>query len=213
MKVFQNLTIDGWTANVSKFLDGFPDASTGWIRNEEKGGRLPDYVAIDVPKRPELCDATVYLHISQDNAACSLTNIIPKGNDLSPEEYNKIVRVFYEECVSERAKQFGVDVDLSASEIHLEDSLTEPTMALLRSFSRLANKSNAASHPNDRERWLKYLAVSLVEGERADRELLEDWLIEDGWPDEIARELGHEYEFADELIGTIRAEKESVGAA
>lgn len=213
MKVYQNLEISGSPDQIAAFLDGFPDAGTGWARDEEKSRRLPGYIAVKVPVRPELPDATLYLYWPDGAIAAVVANIVPVTDDLGPEVYNRIVRSFYSECVQERAAQFGLSVELSADEERIEDYLTNRSLDLLILFSESATKSNAASHPKDREHWMAFLAASLPEGEEVKRPLLEDWLESHGWPVEVARQLGEEYQFALEFVNYMSSPQDTVRAA
>lgn len=212
MKVFQELSIEGPNSEIAAFLDDFPDPATGWKRDDQKSRQLPGYVAISVPQRQELPEATVYLYFPEDSVACILANIIPSSGDLNPETYNRVLQAFHTECVRDRAKRHELQVNISPAEIKLEDSISPPSMSLLRQFSDSANKANAASHPRDRERWLTFLAASLSDGEIIDRGLLEDWLLQNGWPEEIATELGNEYVFASELMPYVQPDRDSVSA-
>src|SRR5579872_1812780 len=98
MKIYQDLNIEGAPDKIAAFLDGFPDPGSGWTRNEEKSSRLPSYVAIDIPKRPDLSMGTVYLHWPDGSIVCQLANIIPVDEDLGTEAYNRIVNAFYTDC-------------------------------------------------------------------------------------------------------------------
>jgi hypothetical protein len=70
----------------------------------------------------------------------------------------------------------------------------------LEKFSGLANKSMGSSHQLDRDRWCDFLIKLYRNGVKLDRELLKEWLIQEGWSSDMASNLACEFDFARDLL-------------
>ncbi|HEY9294904.1 MAG TPA: hypothetical protein VIQ31_00775 [Phormidium sp.] len=60
---------------------------------------------------------------------------------------------------------------------------------LLRTFSDAANKSAAASHPADRERWYAFIVAAHKEKPSLEPHSLYQLLIKQGWSEKVASQL------------------------
>ncbi|CAI2467647.1 hypothetical protein [Serratia plymuthica] len=140
----------------------------------------------------------------QDGNSYRVANIVPKNvGDLGIKKYNLILRDFYEKVIYPLVKEEGFNVTISSKTQSLDDWLDESTANSLSLFLRMANKYTGASHPLDEQRWYEFLINAHKSSASLDAEQLSRWLIEvDSWPDEIARELAINYEFARGLLKT-----------
>ncbi|AWO80204.1 hypothetical protein C1N78_17290 [Serratia marcescens] len=140
----------------------------------------------------------------QDGNGYRVANIVPKNvGDLGIKKYNSILRDFYEKIIYPLVKEEGFNVTISSNTQSLDDWLDEPTANSLNLFSRMANKYTGASHPLDEQRWYDFLINAHKSSASLEAGQLSRWLIEvDSWPDEIARELAINYEFARGLLKT-----------
>ncbi|HHQ6722386.1 TPA: hypothetical protein ACSTNG_002148 [Serratia fonticola] len=140
----------------------------------------------------------------QDGNGYRVANIVPKNvGELGIKKYNLILRDFYEKIIKPLEKEEGFNVVISSNTQSLDDWLDESTAKSLNIFSRMANKYTGASHPLDQERWYSFLINAHKSSASLDAGQLSRWLIEvDNWPDEIARELAINYEFARGLLKT-----------
>ena len=221
MQVYQNLKIEGQDSGINAFLSELDTNSCGWESNTEilkQGGLGADYKAFDVPAAllsHSSRSARLFLHINPSRTACSLANIVPNGGQLTPDEYNKIVRAFCNECIRSNAAAKGLNVQLSQSEVSLADTLSSQNMDLLEIFTRGANPETGSTHPMDRRRWLTFISASALDNQILDAELLRGFLKEKGFSGDIASELTTEYQFGIDLIrqvNTIRHEQDSIHA-
>ncbi|MBD1864238.1 MULTISPECIES: hypothetical protein [Trichocoleus] len=79
--------------------------------------------------------------------------------------------------------------------------MTSTTFTLLLTFSLAANKSAAASHPLDRQRWHRFVTAAHKENADLDSLILQNWLIKDeNWPEGLALKLSNEYELSRDLL-------------
>lgn len=137
-----------------------------------------------------------------------VTNIVPqKVGQLARSEYNAILDLFVDHAVRPVAERLGLAVEVTPDQLEITHWLTEDAANLLSRFSHLANKSSGSSHPLDSERWVAFLIQSHLDRvaypyrPRLDTTTLERWLIEEeDWPEETARDLVLEFEFAQDLL-------------
>jgi hypothetical protein len=136
-----------------------------------------------------------------------VSNIVPKAkSELSRREYNEILGYFYERALAPVARQVGVDVELTDADVSLATWLSERSVALLESFSALANRSTGTSHPLDHRRWLAFVIQTHVDDSPLDASTLGRWLREEeGWSDDRSIDLSIAYEEARALLGAYDA--------
>lgn len=134
----------------------------------------------------------------QEPDGYKVSNIVPRNvGDLGIEMYNMILRDFVTQVAEPASRSGGFVIELSSPNQTLEDWLDAESATALRGFSRLANKSTGASHPQDRERWYAFLIGAHRASKRPDSEQLARWLVEvEAWSEERAQELANDYEFA-----------------
>ncbi|MCW3099454.1 MAG: hypothetical protein JWL77_5072 [Chthonomonadaceae bacterium] len=215
MRLFQDLIISGHPDDLEKFRTELLHSSNGWEtfeRNDEWTQEAPSsaqvrpFIAINVPKLSRLRSATLFLLLKDEGQSAFVGNIVPDSDSLSPEEYNAILKSFFEECIQPHKDHLHLQCLFSSEFVFIEDTLSPENLALLRNFEIMANKSTGASHPNDYSRWINFIVASVRDKERLDTELLRIWLMDQGFPPYIASDLVQQYKFGFDLIEKMATE-------
>jgi len=134
----------------------------------------------------------------QEHDDYRVANIVPRNiGELGITKYNEILRDFVNRIAQPAAQSGSFEIELTSPNQTLEDWLDAEPATMLRRFSRLANKSTGASHPNDKERWYAFLIATHSAAKRLDSDQLARWFVEvESWPEDKAHELAIDYEFA-----------------
>ncbi len=141
----------------------------------------------------------VVLVMTTHHFGASVCNIVPNGRELSCDQYNSILTEFYLRFLHPAASQKGLTTELSSDELGIEEGLGAKAARLLKAFSDTANKS--AMQPSDRYRWFAFLMSLHNRPARAHySDLLESWLLKDGWSVDKVIKFGCEWEFARDLL-------------
>lgn len=209
MKIFQNLRIALNGYDIDALIERFAvRCDAHWKRAPEQERRLnileEKLFCFEHNPGDGLPGATLSL-FEESPGSWYVANIVPaQYGRLTVEEYNGLLTSFYATIAAPSAAGLPVALTLSPGEVFLEDVLGAESLRLLQRFSVAANKSDCGGHPADRRRWLEFL-VSVRRKVRADwsASLLQHWLIENGWPEECARQLESEYRFAEELFDAV----------
>ena len=154
---------------------------------------------------PELycfhCDATpkreaadLWLSLGNGNEL-RVSNIIPSDvPELSYTQYNAILGEFAELFALPAAKASGLEVDISKDDLTIRDVFPPDVVRALTSFSENANRSSRATHPRDKARWERFVIRAHQAHAPLASEILDTWLIDEGWPSDVAHDLSMEYE-------------------
>jgi len=136
------------------------------------------------------------LSLVQDrDGSIYVSNIVPKDKQhLSWNEYNYILEEFHDRFVKPVAEELHLKVVFTADEQTIEDWVSKESAEKLRYFSRAANKSTGSSHPLDEQRWFDFIVSVAQKNDHLDAPRLRQWLIENGWTEDIAHELSSDYE-------------------
>lgn len=210
MKVYGELTVTGDAKVLDQFICTLSqNLRNGWSRNRGREqevsaaalGPMHCFACSETASRPasELWMAT------HSKGHLYVSNIIARQlSSLPYDQYNAILRDFFNNCVLPAAEAAGATARLSRFEARLEDYMSSQTADRLRSFSARANRS--ILHPLDRERWNEFLAAAYREGVQISADLLQRWLIEEEkWPEDQAISLAVEYEHARDLLRVYEA--------
>jgi hypothetical protein len=81
----------------------------------------------------------------------------------------------------------------------VQSILTQETFQKLRAFAAGANKQ-APSHPYDEDRWREFVIGAHREDAQLAAQELRDWLIDQGFPEDITSDLVIAYERGRELL-------------
>lgn len=143
------------------------------------------------------------LFTKEINGSLMVTNIVPLNkSELSPSEYNTILAKFVREGVEGK-----FNYTLSSEDVHLSDIITSDSALKFRQFSENANKSTGRAHPLDEIRWLDFLFSVVSRTEYISSEELQQFLIEDGWDEQISYELALDFEYGIKIMQYIRAQR------
>jgi len=129
-----------------------------------------------------------------------VSNIVPEGDDLTMDTYNEVLVEFFERFVSPAVAELGLMATLTEPIIDLQRELDALTHDALTMFSAAANKATGSGHPSDRGRWFDFLVLLHRSGYDLTPDVLQDWLMADGWSEEVAHRLILEFEFAQGLL-------------
>lgn len=203
LEIFQDLHLRARSAPASIREHVLAEVKAPWRHVPDREEEIKDYgtESMDVvalvreasPEAPAAC-----LVLWQEANGYRVSNIVPiEVGELSIAKYNAILQDFVARIAKPAGSAGNFDVDLSRALQTLDDWLVGPAATALRRFSHLANKSSAASHPMDEERWYEFLILAHRCGARLDVDRLVRWLSEvEDWPIDVAHRLGNDYEFA-----------------
>lgn len=135
-----------------------------------------------------------------------VTNIVPTAGrtSLTISEYNSILRRFYDEVISGLSCQ-NLRWIMSDGYCTIADFVNCSSAELFVRFAETANKSCAATHPQDRHMWNEFLISYISDTSSKPRELTADLLrrllVEDyGWLSDAAFQLALDFESGVELL-------------
>ncbi len=184
-------------------------AAAGWKRAEHleravAAGLGGEFVCFQFePEQAEcaLPAALVWISYKREEDVAWVTNIVPSPRSrLTEDEYNDLLDRLLEDLVRPIATNLKLAVHRSKRDPSLEDLIDPETAEALRRFSGCANKSTGASHPCDLERWNKFLFLYHRKRDKLDVSLLAEFLMGDGWSEQMAHELTAEFERGVDLL-------------
>jgi hypothetical protein len=133
----------------------------------------------------------------------SIDNIIPTLSDnLTFDEYNKILDIFYKDCVINSLSGKSIEVKISNGIYDIESLTGENTFKALDNWEKLCRLSTGNSHPNDYERWIYFVLMAFKEKSDLTPDLLARWLVEErNWKDDdLVSKLMLDYEYGLSLL-------------
>ena len=166
---------------------------------ERRGSSAPD-VSVFEYTGGEAPGAFVWLF--DEPYGARVTNIVPKSaSSLSHDEYNTIAACFVRDVLTPLTTQTPVRIDLGPTQRSIDDLLPPPAALALRQFSSSANRSTGTAHPQDAEKWDKFVILAHRAQISLAPDILKRLLVEDEHrDDEQAHELALEYESARRLL-------------
>jgi len=128
-----------------------------------------------------------------------LTDAVPAGSagQLDHDTYNRVVTDFHSRFATSIAEGGNVRTSLSQPSAPLADWVGDEAVRALARFSHTANRSGAAGHPKDEERWLDFLHLALPRAKVGFTEALRQALVNNGWPEDTADKLVAQAELVD----------------
>ncbi|MDR5776849.1 MULTISPECIES: hypothetical protein [unclassified Caballeronia] len=150
----------------------------------------------------DIAAATVTL-FPDGASSYKVSNIVPRErSSLSEGEYNAVLLDLVTEVVEKAKQSNGITFELSTGQQGPLDWTTQEAANALLTFSLGANKSSAASHQLDRERWMAFIvAAHRSEHEHFYPSYLARWLTKaEHWPEDVAERLATDYESSLELL-------------
>lgn len=196
----------------SEIYNVFP---SDWIKPQNndflRNYILADYIGNSAPH------AEVSIYYGKESwreGYIKVGNIVPlEKNELSIDEYNNILDIFYSEIVESYCK-LHKDIKVVGPTSEQFDPLnyiTEEALNKLTLFCNAANKSTGSSHPCDEERWFDFICQTVDDEKVFDCDTLFKFLMDEdywgkkekgffgvmghfAWDEQNAEELASEYE-------------------
>lgn len=182
-------------SSILAIFDALPDIIDPWKRDRGaeaslKGAGDPFICYVRQDKQEPL----MAFAVERDGQSASVVNIVPRpGSDaISLAEANRLEDELVEALRPLLPAQ--VSIKQNARSKHLRDLVTPDTFNLLKNHS--ANKSTGNSHPNDRRRWLNFVAQAASEGldDRDEhRILVRQALVGEGFSERVAEQISQDY--------------------
>ncbi len=206
MKITTELTIRGEQSNLERLLARVEAIlRDGWKRNRAAEERLGQHGLRGRWDYSFSCTATagrpaaaLWVHARSQNELFVSTVISLEKQKLTEEESNGLLVEFKREFLDPAAAEVGVETEVVQHLRTLEHDLSPEAVRLLQAFSASANR--ASLHPNDRRRWNAFLVRVHRDESLFDRAMLDEWLQQDGWPEDTRCQLLGEYEAARSLL-------------
>jgi hypothetical protein len=205
MKVYQDLVIHGSRQALDQFVADLELRLTnGWARyhareREVRKAALGSMYCFSCAASGSRPTSELWIATRSDGSLYVSNILAREQSSLTYDQYNAILREFHDCFVSPAAAASGVEVEMGSPDPQIEDYLSPAAAGLLRTFSRLANRS--VVHPLDRKRWNEFLTAAYREGAPLEVLMLQRWLIEEEkWPEDEAIDLAIEYERARDLL-------------
>ena len=178
-----------------------------WVRREDKeeelGGIDERPICFEAQKGGDVSPAALFI-FPKGNETLWVSNIVPtEVNELTYDQYNFALENFYENIVLPAIKETSITVELTSDQISIGSVAGEEVEKAIIRFSNLANKSTGSSHPLDKKRWLEFLVLAHEAKSDLHADMIIRTLVELGWSEEKAVELGIEFEFAEDLLSYI----------
>lgn len=229
MKTYRELFFKGTTAQLSSFILEIPNYATEYwsINDHETSGTR--YLSFNYTgkKAPHsfvsICIDKQYML----RGTIKVGNIIPTDvNELSLDEYNNILVIFYNEIIKPY-KEHGTELIIEGPTDDIFDPrsiISDQALSKLRSFCFNANKSTGSSHPCDQKRWYDFICQTVDDNKMFDYDTLAKFLQDEAywgkkdstfigvigsfaWSEEKAYELASEYDAACSILSYYKKEK------
>jgi len=208
MKTFRDLYI---------YLNGVDDGAlleqlekhskAPWIRRADKeedlgvGDKRP--ICFEAKKGSAVSPATLFI-FSKGSETLWVSNIVPtEESELTYDQYNFALMQFYENVVLPAIKGTSITAELTSDQISVGGVAGEEAEKAIVRFSNSANKSTGSSLPLDRKRWFEFLVLVHEAKSELHSEMVIRTLVELGWSEEKAVELGIQFDFAIDLLSYI----------
>lgn len=205
MKTFRDLYIHLNGIDIETFSNELERQSKEpWIRRKEEEEELKGVggtpICFEASKGSPVAPATLFIFPTEGETLW-VSNIVPtEGSELTYDQYNFALENFYENIVRPAIADSPITAELTSDKISIGSVAGDEVEKAFVRFSNLANKSTGSSHPLDRKRWLEFLILAHETGSDLHIDLVIRSLVELGWSEEKAFELGIQFEFAEELL-------------
>lgn len=205
MKTFRDLYIHLNGVDSETFSNELESQSKApWVRRKDKeeelGGTGDKPICFEAKKGTSIEPAALFI-FPKDGKTWWVSNIVPtEVSELTHDQYNAALENFFESIVQPAIKDSSITAELTSNEVSVGSVAGVKVEKALVSFSNLANKSTGSSHPLDRKRWLEFLILAHESGFELHTDLIIHTLVELGWSEEKAIELGIQFEFAQDLL-------------
>lgn len=209
MKTFRDLYIELNGIDIEEFIEKLTlHCKPPWFRNYDKEDNLRSpgekVYCFEREKRDEVPSAALFLFMKTEDV-WYVSNIVPISTlELNYDQYNQILEDFLDSLVKPNAKKTALRAKITSDEVSISTVAGNEVEAALVRFSNLANKSTGSSHPADRQRWFDFLILANQADSKLGPDFIVRSLVELGWTQEQAYELGVQFEFGDDLLSYFR---------
>ena len=207
MKTFRDLYIylNGISSN--DFLDKLEnELKAPWIRGRDKESReiaVDKSICFEAQEGSSVSPSELFI-FQKDNDTLWVSNIVPTGKgSLTYDQYNFALENFYENIVTPAIEDISTTAELTSDQISVSKIAGEEVEKALMLFSDLANKSTGSSHPADKRRWLEFLVLAQEAKPDLDPDIIIRTLTELGWSEDMAFNLGIQFDFAQDLLSYV----------
>jgi hypothetical protein len=206
MRTTTELTLRGERTRLERLLSGVESLlRDGWKRDREaeerrgrRGALKPWDRCFSCTAKPGRPAAGFWVH-ARGPDEWYISDVIPlEPRRLSAEESHKVLAEFEREFLELAAAEVGVETEVVMHRLTLEHDLSAEAVRRLRAFSTSASRTGL--QPNDRHRWNAFLVRVHQDESVFDPALLEEWLQQEGWPEDVRCQLVSEYEAARSLL-------------
>ncbi len=208
MRTTSELTVRGEHALLEQLFARVEDLlRDGWKRDREaekrrgRRGVLGSWgYCFSCTAKPDRPAAGFWVHARGPNELY-VSHVIPlEKQRLNGRESNLLLAEFEREFLGPAAVEIGVETEVVERRLTLEQDLSPDAITLLRAFSASANRTGLRS--NDRQGWNAFLVRLHQDQSFFDPVLLDEWLQQEGWPEDTRRQLVAEYHAARSLLST-----------
>lgn len=209
MKTFRDLYIHLNGVDLETFTNKLErESKAPWVRMKDKEEELGSIkgkpICFEALAGSSVAPAALFI-FPKENEILWVSNIVPtEENELSYDQYNFALENFYENILLPAIKESLITAELTSDKISIGSVAGDEVEKALARFSSLANKSTGSTHPLDRKRWLEFLVINHRAGSKLHVDLVIRALVELGWSEEKAIELGIQFEFAEDLLSYIQ---------
>lgn len=215
MHIYKELSFVGDKPAFDAFKQIAPTLVRGhWKYSQSEG--MKDYIAFDyLGSKVDQAEVSIYYGSNTwRQGYIKIGNIVPlRKNQLSIEEYNAVLDLFYEEIiVPNQSRLEGLKIVGPESDVF--DPLkyiSKEALKKLEHFCNGANKTTGSSHPCDEERWFDFICQTVDDNQTFDYDTIYRFLMDEdywgkkesgflgamghfAWDEEHAGELATEYD-------------------
>jgi hypothetical protein len=167
-------------------------------RDETKASRgLDDWRVFERLAVGERPGALIFLVPNRSKNHLYVSNIVPtKGHSLGVENYNEILVDFADKFVRPVAEGSAIRYELTDDWVDFAGDLGETAFSALVAAANFPN----GTHPNDQERWMRFILTARRSALDVDHLLLARWLEAEGFTPRRASDMVEEYDFALRLL-------------
>ena len=146
---------------------------------------------------PDLYGESVFVWMVISDSKLKIGNIVTAGvASLTIDDYNRILNLFYRQCVSHIIRNKEVKVTITASVNDIRKLAGDDTYEALLNWVQNCSPVTRKSDSCDFTRWADFVCTAFDEGSQLNSGLLQRWLIEErGWKDdETTKQVAINYE-------------------
>lgn len=185
MKTFKDFVLTFIDAeSLNRFVKRVLEVETPGYKYLEKNTQIDrEYSFYNIHSFPaHTISSRIIIGTNQINKTFSIINIVPYMADvhqLECDEYNEILDRFYNNVLSElvRSNSDIKDIVYTSGEYTIEEKMPN-SYGLLKTFVDMCNRNSPLAHPNDLNRWYKFICSVVENEENFSSEIIERWLIE-----------------------------------